>query len=97
MYGCVFHKENGFCEKFSDDRCKSYCVMGPCQYAIPSHADSVRAMTDEDLAREFARRGGCPHLCAKCPEPQDIPTQTDCITCWLAWLKSPVEKDGNSL
>lgn len=50
MYGCVFHKEDGFCEKFSDDRCKSYCVMGPCQYAIPSNADRIRGMTDEELA-----------------------------------------------
>lgn len=51
MYGCVFHKEDGFCEKFSDDRCKSYCVMGPCQYAIPSNADRIRGMTDEELAQ----------------------------------------------
>jgi len=50
MYGCIYHKEDGFCEKFSDDRCKSYCVMGPCQYAIPSNADRIRAMSDEELA-----------------------------------------------
>jgi len=84
MYGCVFHKEDGFCEKLSDDSCKSYCVMGPCQYAIPSNADRIRTMDDVGLAAwychgrdcrgcEFGASDGC-HL--------------------LDWLKSPVEVDN---
>ena len=82
MYGCVFHKEDGFCEKFSDDRCKSYCVMGPCQYAIPSNADRIRVMDEVGLAAwychdrdcrgcEFGASDGC-HL--------------------LDWLEAPAEE-----
>lgn len=90
MYGCVFHKEDGFCEKFSDDRCKSYCVMGPCQYAIPSNADRTRSMTDEKLAETYA--GGCPNgdrlNCGKYYSHGG----RDCFNCWLDWLQSPVEE-----
>ena len=82
MYGCVFHKEDGFCEKFSDDRCKSYCVMGPCQYAIPSNADRIRGMSDEGLAEWLS--------CNSTGDGYGNGTEE-----WLSWLKSPVEaEDG---
>ena len=89
MYGCVYHKEDGFCEKFSDDRCKSYCVMGPCQYALPSNADRIRSMTDEELAELFQK------LCC----PYSLGGKVDCNienrgcgNCWLSWLKATVEE-----
>lgn len=91
MYGCVFHKEDGFCEKFSDDRCKSYCVMGPCQYAIPSNADKIRQMSDEELADAiYSAVDSCPE--GKRPEGTCVANAYDCRTCWLSWLKAPVEE-----
>lgn len=94
MYGCVFHKEDGFCEKFSDDRCKSYCVMGPCQYAIPSNADRIRSMTDEELAFWMTTNV----TCCSCPVDLDachnfeISGELSCEEILLDWLKAPVEE-----
>lgn len=48
-----------------------------------TNADRIRAMTDEELAKIL--NGGCPPGGAKCNER--------CETCWLDWLRSPVE-DG---
>lgn len=47
-----------------------------------TNADRIRAMTDEELAKIL--NGGCPPG-AKC--------YGRCGTCWLEWLRSPVE-DG---
>ena len=80
MYGCVFHTEDGFCEKFSDDRCKSYCVMGPCQYALPSNADRIRNMSDEELA----------HLLHTAEEHLFSGNLWN-YEQWRKWLKAPVE------
>lgn len=55
-----------------------------CPYATfpQTNADRIRAMTDEELAKIL--NGGCPPG-AKC--------YGRCGTCWLEWLRSPVE-DG---
>lgn len=91
MYGCVFHKENGFCEKFSDDRCKSYCVMGPCKYAIPSNADRIRVMTDEELANFLFTNVDC-STCTM----HGGGCSVDCEKWILSWLKAPVEVDDGT-
>ena len=47
------------CKKFSNDKVTSWCVEGPCGDQMPSNADKIRAMTDEELAdvlREFATK-----------------------------------------
>lgn len=46
--------------------------------------DRIRAMTDEELAKIL--NGGCPQGGVKCTER--------CGTCWLDWLRSPVEDGG---
>ena len=48
-YPCV-HWDKGKCKKFSDDKVTSWCVEGPCSYEMPSNADRIRSMTDEELA-----------------------------------------------
>ena len=48
-----------------------------------TNRDRIRAMTDKELAKIL--NGGCPPGGAKCNER--------CETCWLDWLRSPVE-DG---
>ena len=53
-YPCIYFEKNGRCRKFSDDTAVSYCAMGPCPEQTLSNADHIRAMSDEELARELA-------------------------------------------
>lgn len=53
---------------------------------IVTNADRIRAMTDEELAIEETAKGGCPH---DCETPDDL--DTDCVRCWLDWLKQEVD------
>lgn len=53
-YPCIYFEKNGKCRKFSDDTAVSYCVMGPCPEQTLTNADRIRAMSDEELARELA-------------------------------------------
>lgn len=50
-----------------------------------TNADRILAMTDEEMAKIL--NGGCPQG-AKCNER--------CGTCWLEWLRSPVESEGET-
>ena len=51
-----------------------------------TNSDRIRAMTDEELAKIL--NSGCPQGGANC--------NGRCGTCWLDWLRSPVEEvDGN--
>ena len=57
-YPCMYWSD-GMCKKFSNDKVTSWCVEGPCGDQMPSNADKIRAMTDEELAdvlREFATK-----------------------------------------
>lgn len=49
-YPCVYWSD-GMCKKFSDDKVTSFCVEGPCGDQMPSNADKIRAMSDEELAK----------------------------------------------
>ena len=51
-YPCVHYKLDGICEKYSTDGVTSYCVQGPCQDEMPSNADRIRAMSDEEMATD---------------------------------------------
>lgn len=79
--GCVYY-DNGKCQKYSDDGFNSWCVEGSCTDKTPSHADRIRAMTDEemsayllDLFKSFFEIG--------------LPSK-EWMTMWLKW---PVEGD----
>lgn len=54
-----------------------------------TNADRIRSMTDERLAVEMYAKGGCPH---DCETPDDM--DTDCVQCWLDWLKEEAVSDG---
>lgn len=59
---------------------------------VPTNADRIRGMTDEELAETYA--GGCPNEdrlnCGK----YYLHGGRDCFNCWLDWLKAPVEVQG---
>ena len=53
-----------------------------------THADRIRAMSDEDLA--MLLQPGCPsRVCI------DYPPH-DCYSCWLDWLKQEATNDQNN-
>ena len=76
--------------------CKSHCAWvgtagpghGECfvDYVPQTNADLIRAMRDEEMAIEMTAKGGCPH---DCEEPENM--DTDCVKCWLDWLKQEVK------
>ena len=47
-----------------------------------TNADRIRAMSDEELAREFGRQ---------CPKGNTQPCDS-CSHCWLYWLQQPAEE-----
>lgn len=50
-FPCV-HYDDGFCKKFSVGGCTSYCArVSSCEYRVKSNGDSIRDMTDEELAQ----------------------------------------------
>ena len=62
------------------------------QYKAATNADRIRAMTDEELADNFASRC-CPHKdefynCGEINRKEF--SLEDCKSCWLDWLKQEV-------
>lgn len=70
------------------DRVEDYCIDH--EERPMTNADRIRQMSDEELAIEETSKGGCPH---DCETPDDM--DTDCVRCWLDWLKKEVD-DGNT-
>lgn len=82
MNGCIYRTEDGKCKQFSVGGVLSFCYLdGTCDCQIPSNADHIRSMTDEELA-VFIRDQIIDRNIG-------IPTET-----WLSWLKAPVEGGG---
>lgn len=52
-----------------------------------TNGDRIRALSDEELAKEFNRHFRCPPM-----QPRHCPDMP-CYGCWLDWLKQPVEED----
>lgn len=86
-YPCIYWND-GMCKKFSDDKSTSWCVEGPCGDQMPSNADKIRAMSDEELADIISREVG---YCA--PSGYCEKTSNDCKACWLDWLKQSAEAE----
>lgn len=86
-------------------RCKGNCGfigitgMWACQGFIPlTNADLIRAMTDEELAAFLAQQpfrqpvfDGWLPLCSYAMGSK-ICHPNGCKSCWLDWLKAPVEE-----
>ena len=79
------------CKKFSDDEVTSWCVEGPCGDQMPSNADKIRAMSDEELASMLKDYKDCnknciisngKHCYQVCEEESSL----------LKWLQQPAEE-----
>ena len=97
-YPCVYWS-GGMCKKLSDDKVTSWCVEGPCGYQIPSNADKIRAMSDEEIT-EFVCRNGINTLCdiicgGECNAIASFKKSGDeaCKEIVMKWLKQPSEVD----
>lgn len=101
---CANHRKetNGFSEECG--KCVA-CVMGTGERTAPSHwrakpqpnAGRIRAMSDEELARELADIWGC-HNCSEYdrldgrPLLKDDHCDQECEKHCLEWLKQPAER-----
>ena len=74
---------------------RKHCVKAK-EEKLPSRADRIRAMTDEELAKllyEIDGLGYCKNL-PECGELLDTPAgipEEKCIGCMLNWLRQPAE------
>lgn len=89
-YPCVYHK-NGECKKHSGNGVVSYCLLGPCPDEIPSNADRIRAMNDEELAEFWAPKEGCGKAPWCKPSGRTKCNKVPCYKCALEWLRQPAE------
>ena len=90
-YPCVYWND-GMCKKFSDDKVTSWCVDGPCGDQMPSNADKIRAMSDEELAEFLCDFRGCDtdeNTCIGCKGEQYCRAGHAGTT---EWLKQPAEE-----
>jgi hypothetical protein len=99
---CYYRTDDGKCNKYSDDTNTSYCVDGPCPDDMPTNADRIRGMSDEELAAVLYNFEDLkmPDYCQRKKECDDmLDTNTDipaekCIGCLTDWLQSPAETEG---
>ena len=78
---------------YGDGKCR---YKKDCENKVITHADQIRAMSDEELAKALYENAEC-KWCRNepaCGEMLDSEKQIEdskCIGCVLAWLKQPVE------
>ena len=96
---CANHRKET--NQFSDECGKCVASILPNgEQTDPSHwkakpqtnADRIRAMSDEELAKQFSHTSICEQKYPKC-----MVAGEDCVECLLEWLKQPVEvEDGQA-
>ena len=102
-YPCVHHNK-GLCAKFTEPGYVSHCVFGPCSHELPSNADRIRAMSDEELAAFMSQVNDIDSpipFCKDLPEclelldtENGIPVK-NCEKCMLDWLRQPATENVN--
>lgn len=96
---CVYRTKDGLCKKHSTEEVTSYCVDGPCPDEVLTNGDSIRAMSDEELALFQAKKY------AQCIFPEKEKSGIvlngsakkalidHLYRIWLQYLKQPAEED----
>jgi hypothetical protein len=64
------------------------CGLSRKNYKPISHADRIRAMTDEELANFVSLC--CGWTCAECPVGKEC-NGDECFSTWLGWLKQEAQ------
>lgn len=97
-YPCVYFEKDGVCRKFSDNTVLSYCVMGPCAEQTLSNADSIRAMSNAEMAG-FIKALMFSDFKPACKKSTFFSAEhkpecdEDCVSCIMDWLRQPVEEE----
>lgn len=100
-YPCIYYRGNGLCSYGGDLTDANICVFGPCENELPSRADLIRHMSDEELARwinQLAEGETMIHYCRELPEcdddlERDTPIPLERYEqCVLHWLRQPAEE-----
>lgn len=93
MDGCIYRTKDNECDRYSEGgKYHAFCDDN-CDMAVPSNADQIRSMTDEELAVQLA----LPYLteppwCAEHITCQYINEDImPCDKCALEWLKQEAE------
>lgn len=86
---CFYRTSEGICKKFSVDGATSYCLDGPCPDEVPTNADRIRSMSDEEQKKFFAKVVDC----LGCPPTNPEECIDDCEKCWGIYLRQPAEED----
>ena len=82
LRGCIIHEYPGKC-----------CPLGNMEkqeYKPLTNADSIRAMSDEELSKIMSV-GCCGGKNGYCIENEY--GEANCIDCWIKWLKQPAEEE----
>ena len=80
MDGCIYRTKDGECDRYSEGgKYHAFCDDN-CDMAVPSNADRIRSMTDEELAETLC-------LIAGGLGPVSSADGRD----WLDWLKQEAE------
>lgn len=91
MNGCIYRTEENKCKQFSVGGVLSFCYLdGTCDCQIPSNADRIRAMSDEELAIWLSAIMDCSKCVCEIPCAKEITTKF-CKDVLRDWLKAPVE------
>lgn len=93
MRGCIYRTKDNECDRYSEGgKFHAFCDDN-CDMAVPSNADRIRAMSDEELADWVAERCTAPNCTGKCHKDYEAygELRTFCHDCWLDWLKQEAE------
>lgn len=69
----------------------SGCTSGIPDRKVPTNADKIRSMSDEELAELLFTKSRCDNCFANCNDKDNCPSLGSCYSRHLEWLQSKVE------
>ena len=70
----------------------SGCTSGIPDRKVPTNADKIRNMSDEELAEQLFNKSRCDNCFANCNDKDNCPSLGSCYSRHLEWLQSEVKR-----
>lgn len=70
----------------------SGCTSGIPDRKVPTNADKIRNMSDEELAELLFNKSRCDNCFANCNDKDNCPSLGSCYSRHLEWLQSEVKR-----
>lgn len=70
----------------------SGCTSGIPDRKVPTNADKIRTMSDEELAELLFNKSRCDNCFANCNDKDNCPSLGSCYSRHLEWLQSEVKR-----